>query len=230
VETSALLSGAGAGATAAGLTFGVVSWQREDCAQSPQTGRRRKKSRRCRKPARRANERCSGSAMGSFPNSGLLSPAENESATRPRILPVARLYAPCNFSVNAFPGTSLIYLTGGEIPRGSTHPGFPGAAGCSDRHTASPPGNKSPPANTSDPLRGIFLPYARRVAPAVAARHLYDRRNIPLPRFVQSIVLAVFRVSASSAFQAAPRKIITAEICIQISKPITAANPPYTRL
>src|SRR5215470_4152497 len=37
-------------------------------------------------------------------------------------------------------------------------------------------------------------------------------------------------VSSDSAFQAAPRKTITAEICIQISKPITAARPPYTTL
>jgi len=34
------------------------------------------------------------------------------------------------------------------------------------------------------------------------------------------------RLSASSAFQAAPRKMITVESSIQISRPITAASPP----
>jgi hypothetical protein len=37
---------------------------------------------------------------------------------------------------------------------------------------------------------------------------------------------APLRLSASSAFHAAPKKMITVDSSIQINKPITAANPP----
>src|SRR6267154_3429893 len=40
------------------------------------------------------------------------------------------------------------------------------------------------------------------------------------------IARAPLRLSASSAFHAAPKKIITVDNSIQISNPITAANPP----
>ena len=38
------------------------------------------------------------------------------------------------------------------------------------------------------------------------------------------------RAAAASAFHAAPKKTMIAEICIQTSKAITAARPPYTTL
>jgi hypothetical protein len=42
--------------------------------------------------------------------------------------------------------------------------------------------------------------------------------------------LPLAREDWASAFQAAPRKMMIAESCIQMSRPMTAASPPYTML
>jgi hypothetical protein len=44
------------------------------------------------------------------------------------------------------------------------------------------------------------------------------------------LFLELTETCASSAFHAAPRKMIIDDTCIQISNPITAASPPYTTL
>src|SRR2546421_8872685 len=67
---------------------------------------------------------------------------------------------------------------------------------------------------------------AHRKTPEVGERCVH--RNIRL-RYVRfNCPFAARLESWSSAFQAAPRKTITAESCIHTIKPITAARPPYT--
>src|SRR5215470_16029125 len=82
---------------------------------------------------------------------------------------------------------------------------------------------------------------ARRIPPVF---HLNDgNQGLPEPQRSRRFIRLIARIachldnhglyplpSAVSAFHAAPRNTITAEICIQMSKPITAARPPYTTL
>src|SRR5437879_5525278 len=101
-------------------------------------------------------------------------------------------------------------------------------------HAESRSGRRRPPAhentwlpvNTSD-LQSPRLPWLHLSDSAVRdARPLYIRNSTPHEEFAHAWARAPLRLSASSAFQAAPRKIITAESCIQMIKPITAASPP----
>src|SRR5229473_8407488 len=101
-------------------------------------------------------------------------------------------------------------------------------------HAEAGSGRRRPPARenkwlqvyTSDP-QSPRLPWLHvSDSAATDARPLYIRNSTPHEEFAHAWVRVPLRLSASSAFQAAPRKIITAESCIQMIKPITAANPP----
>src|SRR5260370_28326358 len=81
-------------------------------------------------------------------------------------------------------------------------------------------------ANTSGPQSLLFPVHAHRISVSGDARPPYIRNNTPLQPIAQACAPVPLRLSANSAFQAAPRKIITAESCIQMIRPITAASPP----
>src|SRR6266849_2463960 len=113
-----------------------------------------------------------------------------------------------------------------DIRPGSRHPVL--------LHGEANSGRRRPPAhenrwlrvNTSDP-QSPQLPWLHLSDSAARdTRPLYIRNSTPHEEFAHAWARPPLRLSASSAFQAAPRKIITAESCIQMIKPITAANPP----
>src|SRR6266436_649809 len=93
-----------------------------------------------------------------------------------------------------------------------------------------PPAHESKlrPVNTSGPQSLLFPARARRISVSRDAHPPYIRNNTLLEPLAHACARASLRLSANSAFQAAPRKIITAESCSQMIKPITAARPPYT--
>src|SRR5216683_6085604 len=101
-------------------------------------------------------------------------------------------------------------------------------------HGVAGSGPRPPPAreskllrvNTSGPQSLLFPARARRISVSRDVHPPYIRNNTPLEPFAHARARASLRLSANSAFQAAPRKIITAESCIQMIKPITAASPP----
>ena len=102
--------------------------------------------------------------------------------------------------------------------------------GGSGRHPPPERESKLLPVNTSGLQSFEWAWRACRKPHAWGARLPYIRNNFLLGPFVQALARPPLRLSANSAFQAAPRKIITAESCIQMIKPMTAANPPYTML
>src|SRR6266567_5745093 len=101
-------------------------------------------------------------------------------------------------------------------------------------HGEADSGPRPPPARESKLLRVntsglqslLFPARARRISVSRDARPPYIRNNTLLEPLAHACARASLRLSANSAFQPAPRKIITAESCIQMIKPITAASPP----
>src|SRR5712692_5371287 len=117
-----------------------------------------------------------------------------------------------------------------DIPPGSRHPALLGDEAGNGRRRPRALESRSRPVNTSDP-RSPQSPWLRLADSASRdARPPYIRSSTPHGQSVHAWARASLRLSASSAFQAAPRKIITAESCNQMIKPITAARPPYTTL
>src|SRR5258708_3886034 len=91
-----------------------------------------------------------------------------------------------------------------------------------------PPAHESKllPANTSGPQSLVSPACARRISVSRDAHPPYIRNNTLFDPLAHACAGASLGSSATTAFQAAPRKIITAESCIKMIKPIAAASPP----
>src|SRR6266852_6645436 len=106
-----------------------------------------------------------------------------------------------------------------DIPPGSKHPALLRGEAHNGRRRRRARESKSLPVNTSGP-QSPRPPWLRLSDSASGdARPPYIQNSTPRGQLVHTRAPAPLRLSASSAFQAAPTKIITAESCIQMINP-----------